>query len=190
MENKTIFILEGPDASGKSDLSKHIQTILNGKCHIIHSNYSKYVDKNNHRRQHKLISKFVAKQFKTKNYTGNSVILDRCYISDITYGCIGYGSKGSLKSKLRFLDKYFKILTKNKNIKIFLIYCNHSNFNPENKDELINHNENTEIKSIYDNLFNHNFIFQEILNKYSIILYKFDYTVDSNYKYFDLQIER
>ena len=122
--DRYIIIIEGPDASGKSSLSKHIQYMSNGKCHVIHSNFSKYLPKANHFRQHKLITDFVVKQFSNFYYTGNNiVIIDRNYVSDIVYGTIGYGSQGSIKKKFNRLDKIFKKLSSNTRTDVTFIYC-------------------------------------------------------------------
>lgn len=186
-DKKYIIILCGPDASGKSTLNKHIQDISNGKCHTIHSNFNKGLPKENHKRQHKLIAKFVAKQFSKNYYTGNNfVILDRCYFSDIAYGQIGYGSKGDLSHKFKYLDKLFKILIKNKDVNVFFIYCKPktTNFNPNEKDELLNYKENDKIVTIYDCTVQ-DYRFHDILNRYGINFVQYDYMFDPKYILFD-----
>lgn len=67
LNTKNIIIVEGSDASGKSSLCKFLQDKVEGKCHTIHSNYSKLLPKENHRKQHFLISKFVSRQFDKKH---------------------------------------------------------------------------------------------------------------------------
>lgn len=120
---KNVIIVEGADACGKSQLCEHLKNKVNGKCHIIHSNYDKIQPKSNHLRQHFLIAKFVAKQFSRRYYTGNNlVVLDRNYISDIVYGQIGYGSFGSLSFKCAVLTHLLKMLNKHANV--IIIYCN------------------------------------------------------------------
>ena len=189
VKNKNVIILEGADACGKSQLSKHIQDLANGKCHIIHSNYNKNISAENHRRQHKLIMKFVNKQFNSKKYyTGNNVvILDRCYISDITYGQIGYGSKGDIMSKLRYFNKLLGMLSPN--IKITLVYCKpkKSAFNNDAKDELLNNTENNKMQDIYDNtLYRADML--RILRDHNVDFVLYDFIEDPEYKLLDAKL--
>lgn len=192
INRKRIIIIEGPDASGKSTLCKHIQGLTNGKCHTIHSNFCKELPKENHRRQHKLIAKFVSKQFDNKHYTNNhTVILDRCYVSDMTYGKIGYGSKGTIEQKFRYLDKLFKILTKDKSIDIYFIYCKpkHIVFDKDAKEELLTYEENDTMQHIYDSVIFSSDMFS-LFNKYNILCYTFDFTNDSDFTMLDNLLER
>lgn len=191
MKNKKVIILEGADCSGKSSLCEHIQKLSEGKCHTLHSNYSKNLPKSNHRRQHKLITKFIKKQFSNKYYTENhTVILDRSYFSDITYGTIGYGSKGTLKSKFKYFDKLLNIITKTEKINVYFIYCrpNKTKFNPNIKDELLDNQENSLMEYIYDTI-----IFSKtmhnVLNKNKIKFYVYNFNVDSNYEFIDKFLE-
>lgn len=185
--DRHIIIIEGPDASGKSSLSKHIQYMSNGKCHVIHSNFSKYLPKANHFRQHKLITDFVVKQFNNFYYTGNNiVILDRNYVSDIVYGTIGYGSQGSIKKKFSRLDKIFKKLSSNARTNVTFIYCRPSinNFDNSAKDELLNYNQNDKIRSAYDNIVLSK-EFQQILIERNVKYVEYDFTKDPDYKIID-----
>lgn len=183
--NKMVFIIEGPDASGKSSLSKFIQDYANGKCHTIHSNFNKDLPKKNHRRQHKLIINFVKKQFNSKYYTGNNiVVLDRCYFSDIVYGTIGYGTKGTLEQKIKYFNKLIKKLTKDKTIKVFFIYCSPSkgtDFNPDIKEELLDKDENFTIVKAYNDTINK---MLPDFKKDNLKYYLYDYNSDSDYSKF------
>lgn len=187
MKTKRIVIIEGVDASGKSKLCNHLKLLANGKCHILHSNYNKKLPKTNHRRQHKLICKFAYDNFKNSYYTGNNlIILDRCYISDIAYGLIGYGSKGTLIQKFNYLDSLFKLLTKNKNVEVDFIYCRpeKSKFNKNEKDELLTEDENSKMQKIYDStIFSYDF--HSIIKKYNIRYYEYDFNLDPNYVILD-----
>lgn len=185
-QEKTIFIIEGSDGTGKSSLCKFIQNYVNGKCHTIHSNFDKSLPKQNHFRQHTLITKFVKKQFDKKHYTGNSVvILDRNYISDIIYGDISYGSKGDKEYKLNKLQKMLKTLNKTANVVI--VHCN-----PENnkysetlneREELLNSTENNTIETKYKQFFS-SFDFYDILENTGSSFYEFNFDTDSDYKDF------
>lgn len=182
---KNIIIIEGADACGKSQLARYLQDFVDGKCHTIHSNFNPNLPKENHYRQHFLISKFVTKQFDAKHYTGNKlVILDRNYISDIVYGQIGYGSKGNFDTKLKNFGRMLKILSRNKDVNISIIYCRpeKSKFkeSSEQREELLNIEQNTVIQNRYDLLFEDPKFFN-LLNKYSVNLYRYDYTKDPNY---------
>ena len=184
--NKKIVILEGADQCGKTQLSMYLQNIyFNGKCHVLHSNYSKYLPQTNHYNQHKLMTKFAIKLFKDKYYTGNNgIIFDRNYISDIIYGSIGYGSKGNIKNKFKKLNKFLSKLDKNcEDTSIYIIYCNPSieNFNTDTKEELLNNKQNDKIRKEYDNFF-HNNNFLNILIKNHVTLLTYDFTTDPKYK--------
>lgn len=194
LKSKNVFIIEGPDASGKSELCKHLQNLAEGKCHILHSNFSKSLPKENHHRQHKMIAKFVSKQFDNKHYTGNNfVILDRNYISDIVYGSIGYGSKGSITQKIKYLDKIFKILTNIKDINVCIFYCRPDNTKfsetVNSRKELLSETENKLIINAYDKFFRSN----ELLNlfiKYKNLSYKkYNFYEDPNYEHLDFFIK-
>lgn len=183
---KQVLILEGADSSGKSSLLKHIMEKTEGKCHCFHSNYNKSLPKENHKRQHNVITNCIIDLFKDKNYTGNNIIiLDRCYISDITYGTIGYGSGGSFKEKIKFLKKLFKKILSLEDTTIIIIYCNPStnsfNNNNNNKEELLVQSEFEDIVDIYNKFF-HSPEFKDIIFSDDRFFYKeFDYTVDSDY---------
>lgn len=155
---KNIIIIEGPDASGKSELANHLRTLVDGKCHILHSNYNKSYPGENNYRQHKLMAAFASRQFNPKYYTGNRLIIfDRSYISDIVYGQLGYGSKGNYNKKLDRLENLLKALTKNKDVDVTIIACNpvHTNFNRTvcSRDELLKLEENQKVRSYYDYFF-------------------------------------
>lgn len=191
MKTKRIIIIEGVDACGKSKLCDHLKLLSNGKCHILHSNYNKELPKINHRRQHKLICKFVYNNFKNHNYTGNNlVILDRCYISDITYGQIGYGSKGTLEQKFSYFDYLCSLLTdtnkRTKNVEVDFIYCRpeRSKFNKNEKDELLTEDENSKMQKIYDSVI-FSYDFHNIMKKYGIQYYEYDFNIDPNYVLLD-----
>lgn len=181
---KNIIIIEGPDHTGKSWLSQYLHDYVNGKCHTLHSNYNPKYSAKSHYNQHKLISKYVNKQFNKKYYTGNNlVILDRNYISDIVYGnAVGYGSKGSLNNKLNKLDKIFKLLSKNKDVKITVIYCclDISEFNPDSKEELLNTTQNELVTEQYDEFFTSEKV-NNIFNKYNIKFLNYSYKIDPSY---------
>lgn len=184
--NKKIIILEGADQCGKTQLSMYLQNIyFNGKCHVLHSNYSNSLPKKNHYNQHKLMTKFAIKLFKNKYYTGNNgIIFDRNYISDIVYGNIGYGSGGSNKHKLKKLSRFLSKLDKHcKDTSIYIIYCNPTieNFNVETKEELLNKSQNSKIREEYSKFFN-NIKFLNILVKNHITLLTYDFIVDPKYK--------
>lgn len=186
MKNKKIIILEGADQCGKTQLSMYLQNIyFNGKCHVLHSNYSKELPKINHYNQHKLMTKIAIKLFSEHNYTGNNgIIFDRNYISDIVYGNIGYGSKGNNKNKLKKLDKFLSKLDRYcKDTSIYIIYCNPAveNFNIESKEELLNRNQNNKIRKEYFKFFS-DIKFLNILVKNNITLLTYDFTTDSEYK--------
>lgn len=185
-QEKVVFIIEGSDGTGKSSLCKFIQNYVNGKCHTIHSNFDKTLPKQNHFKQHLLITNFVKKQFDKKHYTGNSVvILDRNYISDIIYGDISYGSKGDRKYKLNNLRKMLKTL--NKTAKVVIIHCNPKNnkyFETSNeREELLNSTENNTIETKYKQFFS-SFDFYDILENTRSDFYEFNFDVDSDYKKF------
>lgn len=185
--NRHIIIIEGPDASGKSSLNKHIQDMCNGKCHTIHSNFNKYLPKDNHFRQHKIITDFVVKQFDSKNYTGNNiVILDRNYASDIVYGTIGYGSAGNLKQKYRKLKKMLNKLSGCRWVTVSFIYCCPSinNFDVNAKAELLTEKQNDSIREAYDKII-HSRDFQEILKECGVRYLEYDFTKDPDYKAID-----
>ena len=184
LSKKNIVIIEGNDQSGKSELANYLKEQVNGKCHIIHSNYSKAYPGSNNYNQHELIAKFARDQFSKKYYTGNRlVIFDRTYISDIVYGQIGYGSKGSLKEKTLKLNNLFNILTDTyvNNVDISVIYCrpNNTNFIREKREELLTNSEFNKIQIIYDVVFND--IIEDCCRDKFINFYKFDYTVDPSY---------
>lgn len=187
MKTKRIIILEGADSCGKSSLSTHIQQMANGKCHTLHSNFNKELPAENHRRQHNLISRFAVRQFSKHNYTGNHiVILDRNYISDMTYGQIGYGSRGTLEQKFAHLDKLFRILSSNPEVVVTLIYCRpeHSAFDKDAKDELLTNNENNKMQTIYDNVCLSLNMF-DILAKNNIGFYQYNFNEDPQYVLLD-----
>lgn len=187
MKHKRIIILEGADSCGKSSLSTHIQQKVNGKCHVLHSNFNKELSKENHRRQHKLIAKFVAKQFSRHNYTGNNtVILDRCYISDMTYGQIGYGSRGTIRSKFKYLNKLFKILSSNTDVTVTFVYCrpDSSAFDRSAKDELLTDTENSKMQKIYDDVCFSKEMFNILANN-KISFYQYDFNEDPQYVLID-----
>ena len=186
IENKKhIVIIEGADHTGKSELANYLRYYSNGKCHILHSNYNKAYPGENNYKQHKLMSKFAVKQFNKKYYTGNSlVILDRNYISDITYGKLGYGSSGTEEYKFKRLNKILKTITKDKNIKVTIIYCNPSkdDFNKNTREELLTNSEYSAIRQIYNEFFD-SFDFKNIVNKYdNLFVYEYDYCTDAMYK--------
>lgn len=183
--DKYIIIVEGADACGKSQLCEYLRNYVEGKCHSLHSNYNPKFDKKNHYRQHILMSKFVVKQFDKKHYTGNNlVILDRNYISDICYGQIGYGSKGSLDSKFKKLDKIFDILTKNKDVKVRVVYCKPSVSKFEEisqqRDELLTSTQSKSIQYIYDEFFT-DIRFFDTAYRHGIKMTNYDFTIDSDY---------
>lgn len=191
MKTKRIIIIEGPDASGKSSLSEHLQKMANGKCHVMHSNFNKELPAENHRRQHKLMAKFAVAQFDDKHYTGNHmVILDRCYISDITYGQIGYGSRGTLEEKFDYLGKMMKILTSNPDVKVSFIYCRpeQSAFDRNAKDELLSNKENSKMQAIYDSVCL-GFNMFDILTHYGIKFYQYDFRADPQYILLDKEFD-
>lgn len=183
-KNRRIIILEGADSCGKSTLSKYLQAASNGKCHVLHGNYNNFLPGENHRKQHKNIAKFVANQFDLKKcYSGNHlVILDRCYVSDITYGQIGYGSRGTWNDKFKYLDKLFKILSKDKNIIIQFIYCrpSESAFDKNAKEELLSDDENTKMQCIYDKVVLSDDM-KNIFKKYNVEFYIYDFKADPQY---------
>lgn len=189
MKTKRIIILEGADSSGKSSLCKHIQDKVNGKCHVLHSNYNKEISQQNHYRQHIMLSKFAKQNFDADYYTGNNVIVfDRSYVSDITYGQIGYGSKGTLKQKIKILKKLFKIITADPTVIVHFVYCNPdtTNFNPETKEELLTVEENQIMKNLY-NTFCYHVVFQSLISKLGILFYEYNYYTDPDYKFFDIE---
>lgn len=191
LEGENVVIIEGNDQSGKSTLCKHLQDLSNGKCHVLHSNYSKILPKNNHRRQHKLIAKFVRKQFDRRHYTGNNlVILDRNYISDIVYGNIGYGSKGSVKSKINYLIKLLKIIKKNPTVNVVLIYCDPDKHELDKtmKDELLSTKQYHAVQKEYDRFFKIENI-KNIVTTTGIKYYLYDYMIDSDFKHIDTYLE-
>lgn len=187
LQGKHIIILESSDQGGKSSFSKYLQSNVEGKCHVLHSNYNPNCTKSAHKHQHFLISKFIGKQFNSNYYTNNNVvILDRCYISDIIYSKIGYGSKGTYKQKLKILEKLLKIIRKhNQDVKISLVYCRPENlgsvFDVSKKDELLNKKQNKYICKLYDDFFNSADL-HKILIKFNIYLYTYNYVVDPNYE--------
>lgn len=164
VNEKKIIIIEGADGTGKSSLSRYLQTMANGKCHVLHSNYNKDLPGENNYRQHLLMTKFVCKQFSPKYYTGNNlVILDRNYISDMTYGTIGYGSSGDIHKKFNRLQRIFSIfhnaMLKDEDLQVYLIHCRLDTKkyfgvgSDGSKEELLNSSENDVIHRIYDELF-------------------------------------
>lgn len=194
LKGKHIIILESSDQGGKSSLSKYLQDNVEGKCHVLHSNYNKSVSKQAHRHQHFLLNKFASKQFHDCYYTHNNVvIMDRNYVSDIIYGQIGYGSRGTLKSKFRTLDKLFKILRRgNEDVCISFIYCRPKkikkffeekeefSFDTSKKEELLNSDENDKVRQLYDTFINSN-AFAKLLDKHGIHLYVYNYHADPDY---------
>lgn len=193
LEGKNIIILESSDQGGKSSLSKYLANYVNGKCHVLHSNFAPDLPKENHRRQHFLMSRFVVKQFDSKHYTGNRlVILDRNYISDIIYGKIKYGSRGSYEQKLRTLDKLFKILTKNKDVQVTIIYCRPEKeefFSKDKKEELLSEKQNQFIQKFYDDFFNSHEFLELIVNN-NLHYYRYDYINDPDYTQLMSKIEK
>lgn len=184
---KRIIIIEGADSVGKSQLSNHIQKMVNGKCHVLHSNYNKNLPQENNRRQHTLYTKFALANFKDSNYTGNNtVIFDRCYVSDITYGQIGYGSRGTLEEKYKHLGHLFKLMTSNRNVEVSFIYCrpNKSKFNRDVKEELLTDTENNKMQKIYDSVCYESY-FQDLLKIYDIDFYTYSFDYDSSYRLLD-----
>lgn len=163
--DKKIIIIEGADGTGKSSLSRHIQTLANGKCHVLHSNYNKNLPGENNYKQHILMTNFACKQFSPKYYTGNNiVVLDRNYISDMTYGIIGYGSDGDIHKKFNRLQHIFSIfhkaMLKDEDLQVYLIHCrlNTKKYfgvgsDGNNKEELLDNDENNIIHRVYDELF-------------------------------------
>lgn len=192
LEGKNIIILESSDQGGKSSLSQYLHNYVNGKCHVLHSNFMPDLPKENHRRQHFLMSRFASKQFDNKHYTGNRlVILDRNYISDIIYGKIKYGSRGSFKQKISTLNKLFKILTKNKDVRVSIIYCRpekESFFEKDKKEELLSLKQNQFIQKFYDDFFESSEFF-EVLIMNNIYFYRYDYISDPNYEQLIKEIE-
>lgn len=189
MKTKRIIIIEGADATGKSGLCDHIKLLANGKCHTLHSNYNKDLPGENNYRQHKLMAKFAVDNFKPENYTGNYVVvLDRCYVSDMTYGQIGYGSKGSIEEKYSRLDKLFKALTADKTIEVSFVYCRteQSAYDINEKEELLNTEENSKMSDIYDSVCL-SFDFFDILAKNNIKFYEYNFITDPNYVLFDTE---
>lgn len=188
MTVKRVFIIEGSDNTGKTELSQNIQKVANGKCHIIHSNFNKNLPLQNHYRQHELIVKFIKKQFSKNYYTGNNIIIcDRSYISDIVYGQLGYGSKGDLDFKLKKLEKIFKKLTSRKDIVVTLVYCrpDRNTYTDSTKEELVTSNENDKIMQIYDKTIEQ---ISDICFKYGIKIKKFNYLKDPTYVQFNSSI--
>lgn len=181
LESKNVVIIEGPDASGKSRLSKYLQDYVGGKCHVLHSNFDKKLPKESHFNQHKLMADFIHKQFSKKYYTGNRlVILDRNYISDIVYGSIGYGSQHTRAKKVK---KLFKFLNKiKKNALVSIIYCRptKTQFDDSSREELLNSKEDKEIQKLYDSFFNT--VMVEQLISMGIKYYKYSYDKDPNYE--------
>lgn len=188
LDSKNIVIIEGADGTGKSQLAEFLKEQVSGKCHILHSNYNKSYPGENNFRQHLLMSKFATNQFKKKYYTGNRlVILDRNYISDMTYGKIGYGSKGSDLYKQKRLDRIFELLSRvryTEDVQISLIYCRpeKSKFDEtkNSREELLNDNENTKIQQIYNNYFKE--IIPDLCKAHFIDYYVYDFVSDPNYK--------
>ena len=191
MKTKRIIIVCGADATGKSNLCMHLQKMANGKCHVMHSNFNKELPSENHRRQHKLMAEFAINQFNKKYYTGNHmVILDRCYISDMTYGQIGYGSRGTIEEKFVYLDKLMKILTSNPDIKVSFIYCRpeKSAFNKDAKDELLTNEENDKMQTIYDSVCL-GFDMFDILARHNVQFYQYDFKADPQYILLDKEFD-
>lgn len=188
---KRVIILEGQDACGKTTLLKHLQDKTNGKCHTFHSNFDKSLPKENHRKQHKLIAEFIKEQFDDEHYTGNhTVILDRCYISDMTYGQLGYGSRGNIEQKYDYLRKLFKTMSNNGQVDIILIYCRPSQteFDIDAKEELLTDNENDKMQDIYDSVM-FSLDMTELLVMYDINFYVYNFNNDSDYKHLDNYID-
>lgn len=193
LTGKHIVILEGADCSGKSSLLHYLQDNVEGKCHSMHSNYSKLCSKQAHRHQHFMMCRFASKQFKKENYTGNNlVIMDRNYISDIIYGMIGYGSEGDFSYKMKTLKKLFRILRRgNPDVKISLVFCRPKkidiyaneeefSFDREKKEELLDDDENLRIRRIYDWFFRYPDVIA-LCKKYGIKIYTYNYHTDSDY---------
>lgn len=203
LQGKHIIILESSDQGGKSSLSRYLQNNVEGKCHVLHSNYNPDCSKQAHRNQHFLLNRFASKQFKESHYTKNNVvIMDRNYISDIIYGQIGYGSKGSYEQKLDTLKRLFKILRKgNNDVKISLVYCRPKKpedlysveeefpFNTEKKDELPTEEENKVLRKLYDNFFSSDEL-KDICKKYNIKIYYYNYFTDSDYSDITIKLNR
>lgn len=192
---KNIVIVEGADASGKSRLVNHMKNKVNGKCHIFHSNFDKYLPVSNYKRQHILITKFIKKLFDSRYYTGNRmIILDRNYISDIIYGlAINCGSKGSYKNKMKFLEKLLKkLIHLDTLVNITIVYCRPeiSSFGNNSREELPSVEEHKKVQKCYDDFFNSldfkDLIQNRLSNKISYI--KYDYVKDSDYKEFDNKV--
>lgn len=189
MKTKRIIILEGADSSGKSGLSNHIKLLTNGKCHILHSNYDKNFPGENNFKQHKLMAKFATDNFKSDYYTGNHVVvLDRCYVSDMTYGQIGYGSKGTIEEKYARLNKLFNTLTANEDVEVSFVYCHPEKtaYDENAKDELLTPTENDKMNSIYESVCL-SFEFFDVLIKNGIKFYEYNFISDPNYVLFDTE---
>lgn len=190
-KSKNIIIIEGGDSAGKTQLTKYLQEYVNGKCHILHSNFNPGLPKENHFRQHKLMTKFVCKQFDSRYYTGNClVILDRNYISDIVYGMIGYGSKGDQKYKIRRLNRLFRYFSKLSDVTVSVIYCNpsKSTFNPEAKEELVDSAEDSIIKNLYKNFFDSLDVYDAFVRN-NIKFYEYDFITDPYYENLMAELE-
>lgn len=182
-----IFILEGVDAVGKGGLSTHIQYLANGKCHMMHSNFNPVLNPENHRRQHMLFAKFAKRQFSKRYYTANNVVIfDRCYVSDMTYGQIGCGSRGTLDQKFKYLNRLFRIITSDKTVAVHFIYCRpeKSAYDPNAKAELLPPDKQSKMQPIYDNLI-YDERMQNLFKKYSIDFYVYNFNLDPEYVLFD-----
>lgn len=181
-----IIIICGADACGKSELANKLREKVSGKCHILHSNYNRLLPGQNNFRQHQLMIKFAVEQFDTKHYTGNRlVILDRNYISDIIYGQIGYGSKGTVEQKTKNLTKMLKQLTKNNHVNVSLIYCRpqqtkFEKMQAEREELLRDEKQNLLIQEKYDEYFKD--VVPGLCEQYDIELYRYDFTKDPEYK--------
>ena len=186
LSKKNIIIICGADACGKSELANKLREKVSGKCHILHSNYHKLLSKQNNFRQHQLIINFAIKQFDTKHYTGNRlVILDRNYISDIVYGQIGYGSKGTIEQKIKNLKKMFNKLTCYTDVNVSLIYCRpqqtkFEKMQAEREELLRDEKQNLLIQEKYDEFFKD--VIPDLCEEYNIALYRYDFTKDPEYK--------
>lgn len=190
----SVIMIEGADASGKSTLCGHLMNMVaEGKCHLLHSNYDKSVDNQAHYYQHLLYTDFIIDAFSKHRYTGNWMIIqDRCYISDICYGKIGYGSSSSLpmdkcKEKLYYLlSRMSRRLSDDNSAvhpEISIIYCRPdsdevSTFNDGRKEELLDIDEYTKVGQVYDSFFGDKVFLDKLRKTLGIKTYIYDYTKD------------
>lgn len=182
-KRKRIIIIEGPDATGKTTLCNMIQEKTEGKCHLLHSNYDKAISHEAHWRQHVLFWDFAQKQFAATNYTGNhTVIFDRCYLSDMMYGQISYGSDGTLEEKQR---RFLRLANKvaHKDISLYFVHCKPSHveglFKNGEKEELLTFDENDVVVKLYDEFFASEY-FATFLAKTGFRYLRYDFTNPAN----------